>query len=286
MPSELAPYPRFEGKLSSAPRFWCLLEESLRSAARAPWALTALALGLTWGVASILEFQGLREATGTSAHDGIGFLALLEQLPWFALGVAATVGGPALVDDVRSGALELYLSRSVGRAEYLGAKAATVLTLTTLTILLPAIAYWAASFVFYDTHPDWWNSALVGATGIALLWGAVASGLALGLSAVSRGTAAPALILLGLFAAIDYVVDPISLAQRMSALTALTGDPRAAAVSPFAWLDAQQPAFFSLDVTPPFPAWWGILGLGTLAAVGWGLMLWRGPRPRGDDLGE
>lgn len=286
MPNDLAPYPRFEGKLSAAPRFWVMLEEAVRGAIRAPWALTALGLALAWGVASIIEFQNLREAAGTSVHDGRGFLALLDQLPWFALGVAATVGGPALVDDIRSGALELYLSRSVGRAEYLGTKAATVFGLTTLSIFLPALAYWISSFVFYDGHPDWWSSALLGAAGISLLWGAVASGLALGLSAVSRGTAAPALILLGAFAAIDYIVDPIALTQRMSALTTLTGDPRAAAVSPFEWLNAQQHAFLRLETAPPFPAWWGLVGLATLALVGWGLMLWRGPRPRGDDDAE
>lgn len=283
MPDDLAPYPRFEGRLSAAPRFWVMFEEAVRTAFRAPWALTALGLALAWGAASIIEFQGVRQASGTSAHTGEGFLALLDQLPWFALGVAAAVGGPALVDDIRSGALELYLSRSVGRAEYLGTKAATVLALTTFSIFVPALAYWLSSFVFYEGHPDWWGQALLGAAGISLLWGAVASGLALGLSAVSRGTAAPALILLGAFAAIDYIVDPIALTQRMSALTTLTGDPRAAAVSPFEWLNAQQHAFLGLDTTAPFPAWWGIVGLATLALVGWGLMLWRGPRPRGDD---
>jgi hypothetical protein len=143
-----------------------------------------------------------------------------------------------------------------------------------------------ASFVFYDGHPSWWNSALLGALGVAVLWGAVASGLALGLSAVSRGTAAPALILLGLFAALDYLVDPFSLGQRLSTITALTGDPRAAALSPFEWLNAQQPGLFGLDTPPAFPASWGLLGLSCLAALGWGLVLWRGPRPRGDDDGE
>ena len=72
----------------------------------------------------------------------------------------------------------------------------------------------------------------------------------------------------------------------MSALTALTGDPRAAALSPFAWLEAQQPSFLGLDTSPAFPAWWGLVGLATLTIVGWGLVLWRGPRPRGDDNGE
>lgn len=286
MPEGMTPYPRFEGTLSSTPRFWVMFEESVRAAVRAPWALAALALSLTWGVASIIEFQGLRQSGGASVQDGSGFLALLEQLPWFALGVAATIGGSALVEDVRSGALELYLSRSVGRAEYLGARATAVFALTTLSMLVPAAAYWASSFVFYDGHPTWWSSALVGAIGLSLLWGTVASGLALGLSAISRGTAAPALILLGLFAAIDYVVDPISLAQRMSALTTLTGDPRAAALSPFAWLEAQQASLLGLDTSPAFPAWWGLVGLASLAIVGWALVLWRGPRPRGDDNGE
>ena len=283
MTSDLAPYRRFEGDLSTLPRFWVMLEESLRSALRAPWALTALALSLTWGLGSIIEFQGLREAGGTSEHDGIGFLALLGQLPWFALGVAAAIGGPALAEDKRSGALELYLSRSVGRAEYLGAKALTAFLLTTLSILLPASAYWASSFIFYDTHPAWWGMALLGTAGIALLWGAAASGLALGLSAISRSPAAPALVLLGLFAAIDYIVDPLAFVQRMSPLTALTDDPRSAAVSPFEWLNAQQSAFLGLDQPPPFPAWWGLLGLASLAVLGWGLVLWRGPRPKGDE---
>lgn len=284
MLDDLAPYPRFAGALSSRPRFWVMFEETVRTTARMPWALTALVLSLGWGLASIIEFEGLRQAGAASVHDGSGYLALLDQLPWFALGVAATIGGSALVADVRSGALELYLSRSVGRAEYLGAKAATAFAFTTASILLPAAAYWVSSFVFYEGHPSWWSSALGGTLAISVLWGAVASGLALGLSAVSRGTAAPALILLGLFAALDYVVDPIALVKRTSPLSELTGDPRAEAVSPLSWLEALQPTLFGLDVQPPFPAWWGLVGLLALAAIGWGLVLWRGPRPRGDDL--
>lgn len=280
----LVPYPRFEGKLFTSPRAWVIIEETVRDALRSTWTLTALLLSLGLGVSSIIEFQSLRQSGASSVHDGSGFLALLSQLPWFALAVAATIGGPALINDVRSGAIELYFSRSVSRVEYLTAKAATVFALTTLSILAPAAAYWASSFVFYSGHPPWWNSAMLGALGIALLWGAVASGVALGISAVSRSTSAPALILLGLFSALDYLVDPPALAQRISTLTALTGDPRANAISPLQWLKAQQPAMLGLGTQPAFPAWWGLVGLGLLAIIGWGLVYWRGPRPRGDDV--
>lgn len=284
MADGLHPYPRFQGRLATGSRLAVLVEQEVRAVLRSRWGVLALALGLTWGVASIIEFQQLRQS-GLGSHDGQGFLDMLDQLLWFALAVAATVGGPALLSDARSGALELYFSRAVTRVEYVAGKVLSLVALTTLTILLPAIAYWVSSFVFYESHPDWWSRALPGAFLYALLWGLLAAGLALGASAVSRSTGAAALVLLGAFATLEFLVDPPLLLQRVATVTALTERTEAAVLSPFSWLKAQEGWLFGVDSTPAFPAWWGLVGWGLLTVLGWALVLWRHPRARGEESG-
>ena len=284
MTGGLHPYPRFQGELATRSRLGVLVEQELRAVLRSRWGASVLLLGVAWGVASIIELQQLREVSGAT-HDGRGFLDMLGQLLWFSLAVAATAGGPALLEDARSGALELYFSRAVTRHEYVAGKVLALLALTTLTVLLPALAYWGASHVFYEGHPGWWARALPGAALVALLWGLMVSGLALGASALARSTGAVALVLLGAFATLDLLVDPPALLQRVATVTALTERTEAAVLSPFTWMEAQEGWLFGLDRAPDFPFWWGLLGLGALTVLGWALVLWRHPKARGEDDG-
>ncbi len=284
MPEGITPYPRWEGTPTARSRLPVIAENEIRNALRNRWSLMAIALGIAWGLSSIIEFYQLR-GTGTTSHDIEGFLAMLRQLAWFALAVGAAVGGPMLLEDARRGALELYLSRSVSRLEYLGGKIVALLTLTTAVIAIPAVMYWGFSFVFYENHPDAWATAIFPALLYALMWGLMASGLALGISSVSRSSGAAALLLFGAFATFSYLVDPPALLSRIAPLTALTEDARFAILNPFAALEGQFGWLFSTESPHAFPFWWGLLVWGALTGLGWGLLAWRHPRQRGEDRG-
>lgn len=275
------PYPRYEGRLASSSRLPVLLAQEIRRAFTTPWALAILISGLGIGLGSIVEFHTLRES-GAASHDGRGYTLMLSQLLWWSLALAAALGGPAIQQDVRAGAAELYYSRAVRRWEYVGAKVLALLLLTSLPILLSALAYWGMSYVLYDAHPAWWARAFPGAIAYALMWAALVSGLALGFSAVARGSGAVALTLFAAFASLDYLVDPPALFERFRSLTDITEDPRVTVLSPFAWMDAMQGALFGDGHEADFPVWWGALAWALATLGGWALLLWRHPRPRGE----
>lgn len=280
MPEGVLPYPRWEGTLTPKSRIPVVVGNELRIALRNYWSLAALALGIAWGFASIIEFYNAAE-TATGAHSYAGFLAMHEQLLWFALGVAAALGGPALLEDARLGAPDLYLARSVTRGEYLAGKVLALVGLTTAVIFIPALVFWASSYVFYDARPEGWALAIFSSLAFALLWGIVVSGLALGFSSVARSASGAALLLFGGFAVLAYLVDPPALVQRVATITALTEDARWAILSPFAAMEAQQGWLFPVDAPHGFPYWWGLAYLGVLTLIGWGLLAWRHPRTRG-----
>jgi hypothetical protein len=103
----------------------------------------------------------------------------------FALGLAL----PSLITrDLDSNAMVIYASKAVTRGDYLLGKYCSAFGLLTLTWLGPVCGAWLAGNLL---SPDWrffWHSRA--ALGHALLYGlssmAILSGLALGVSAVSR----------------------------------------------------------------------------------------------------
>lgn len=280
MPEGVLPYPRWEGDLSPRSRVPVIVWNEVRSALRNRWSLAALTLGIAWGFASIIEFYNLRGG-GADVHDWAGFLAMHAQLLWFSLGLAAALGGPTLMDDSRLGALDLYLARSVTTKEYLVGKVGALVALSTLLIFVPAFVYWASSYVFYDGRPDGWLWALGPSLLFSLIWGLMVSGLALGFSAASRSASGAALLLFGGFSVLAYLVDPPGLLQRVATITALTDDPRWAVMSPFTAMEAQSTWLFPDGADAAFPYWWGLIYLGALTLLGWGLLAWRHPRVHG-----
>ncbi|MBW3582197.1 MAG: ABC transporter permease [Euryarchaeota archaeon] len=285
MADGVTPYPAWDGTLSNKSRLGVITANEVRLAFRNTWSMIAIGLGLAWGFASIIEFYQIRQG-GAAIHGWDGFTSMLDQLLWFALFVAATVGGPTLLEDARGGALELYLSRSVNRFEYLGGKVLAVLLLTTLIVALPAVVYWGASYVFYEEHPENWAMAPLGAFGYALMWGLMASGLALGLSSVGRSASGAALGLLGGFAALAFIVDPPGIFAGMAPLPELTADLRYTVLSPFAAFEQQKEWLFDLAAPHAFPYWWGLVYWAALTVLGWLLVAFRHPRARGEEHGR
>lgn len=274
LPEGVAAYPRWDGPLKQGSLFGTVAAQEVRRAVRGTWSLLALGGGLAWGFASVVELYQNRNA-GDTTFTKDGLLAMLHQLRWFALAVAATVGGPTLLEDARRGALELYLSRAVTAFDYIAGKVVAVVGLTTLTMFLPALAYFLASFIFFDKQPPGWSTILGGALLYSLMWGLLVSGLALGLSSVGRNSIGTILILFGSFAGLDIIVGKL--------LAGLTGDEQWQVLSPFAALEQQSKWIFGVAAKYKFPYYWGLLEWAVLFVLGWSLLVWRRPRIRGEE---
>ncbi len=276
MPEGVTPYPRWGGRLAPGERWAVVATEEVRRAFQGRWSLMAILLGFGWGAASIIEVAQLRQ-TQIATHDASWFVEMLQQLRWFGLAVAATIGTPSLLEDSRRGALELYLTRNLTSRGYLLGKAAAVLGLTTITMLGPAILYYLATLAFYDEHPAQWHATAVVYGGLySIAWGAMVTGLALGLSCIGRSSRAAILLLLGGFVGMHIVVSQL--------LSGLTGNEKLAILSPFSGFDAMTPWLFEGTVESVLPGWWGAIQWGLLTVLGWGLVAWRRPRVRGEEV--
>lgn len=263
-------YPRWDGPLRHGRSYLVVAREEARRAWRNNWSLFAIMLSFLFGVLSLVTL----EVGGERAHTLDNANRILDLLRWGALAVAAVLGGPSFLDDAESGALELYYSRAVTQKDYLGGKILAILGLTTLTILGPVLLYWGGSHLILESHPDQWTQYPLRAGLYGLGWAVVVTGLGMGLSCVSRSGRAASLFLFGGFAVADIIIDNL--------LTFLTEDQQLTIISPFAAASAQFEWLFDTG-GEAFPYWWGLLYLGVLALVGWGLVAWRHPRVQGVD---
>lgn len=274
MPEAVTGYPKWEGQLSSAPRIWSIMIQEIRRAYVDQWGRSALILAFGFAVITLGSNYAVAQRSPT-IHSMDTFLSFLGMLRWAALGIAAVMAGGALLDDDKKGALELYLSRSVTRWSYLLGKTLAVLSLTFATIFGPALIYYLGSFLVFETQPDGWAYAILGAAGFAALWAIVVAGLGLGVSCLVRSSRAASLILFAGVAGMDIVLGEL--------LEGITKSSAVQVLSPMSMLDQQGVWLFQIDAPFDFPWWWGLVGLGILAAIGWSLVWLRHPRIRGVD---
>lgn len=265
-------YQRWRGKASGGSRILTIMAEELARARRSSWTSLVALAGLAWGAASTIELYQFRNSGAPHAIDG--FTAMLDQLRWFVLALAAVVGAPSLLEDHRRGALDLYLSRPLTRWDYLAGKALAVLALCFGVFVASIGAYTAASYVFYGTHPKGWAVAPLWALLYTFLWAFMVAGLALGVSAVARSGRAASILLFGSAVVLHVTATTI--------LPQLTGTSWLGIFSPFQAHEAVKPWFWPDLPHGSFPPWWGLTEILALAVLGWGLVLWKHPRLRGE----
>lgn len=253
---------------------WSIAFSEARRAYNDQWARAALILAFGWAVITIGQLYAVAQ-NNPRAHTLDQYLSFLGMVRWAALGVAAVIAGVALLEDDKKGALELYLSRSVTRWSYLGGKVLAVLGMTFLTIMGPALIYYLASFVVFETQPDGWAWAILGATGFAAIWSVVVAGLGLGVSCLVRSSRSAMILLFAGVAGIDIVLGNL--------LSAITNNDTPRVFSPMSSLDQQAVWLFRIDAPFDFPWWWGAIALAGLAIVGWSLVWLRHPRLKGVD---
>lgn len=263
-------YPRWQGTLARSPRVFTIMAEELKKIYRDRWTGYVLMGAL---LAAALSFASRSPLERTQLDE---MLNALKYIEWGALGVAALAAGPALLDDRRSGALELYLSRAVRPWEHFAGKALAVWAACVGIVFLPALLYYGSSLLTVENLPEGWGWAWLGLLGHALIWGTVVTGLGLALSCVLKSGRAATLVLFGVVFGLDFVLSNL--------LEGISQDGRFEVISPLANLH-QQNAWLFPDGTAPygFPYWWGTLVLAGLAVVGWGVAWWRRPRLRGVD---
>lgn len=260
--------------LNNRPAVGVVAAEEIRKAINNTWSRTALTLVLAYTIVYLGSMYTLSRGRGDGVHTMENFLFFLNNLRWGVLAVGAAMAGPALLEDSRRGALELYLSRAVTRLDYLAGKVLAIVGVTTLAVFIPALLYFAMSFVFFTVQPQDWNLMPLRALVYGLMWGLVVSGLGLGLSCVAKSSRAATLILFGGFAVADVIVANL--------LQGITRDPNMQLLSPFSAAAAQVEWIFALPPTGAFPAWWGLIELSVLVLIGWGFVAWKHPRLAGE----
>lgn len=273
MPEAVTGYPRWERSFSRAPRFLTVAAHEARRAWDDQWGRAAIYLAIGYAVLTIGTLYAAAKSN-PATHSLTTFLSFLDLLRWMSLGVAAVVAGPALLDDARRGALELYLSRALRRRDYLMGKTVAVFGLAFLVVWLPALAYIGGTYVLIDKQPPNWGWATLGSLGYALMWATVVAGLGLGLSCVVRSSRAATLILFGGVAVLDIILTKL--------LVGITRDTTVEVMSPLGDLQQQVTWLFPGAPAPyHFPFWWGLIALGGLAVAGWSLVWLRAPRLKG-----
>jgi ABC-type transport system involved in multi-copper enzyme maturation permease subunit len=270
IPEGVRPYPRWTGRIR-APTAMTVLAGEIERSRRSAWITLTVGLGLALGIASTIEiYQFRRDGAPEPTLDV--YLAMLEQLRWIALGIAAAAGIPALLEDHRKGALELYFARPLSRFQYASGKAGAVLALTLATVLLPCLLFYAVSMATYDEQPAGWHRwqalGMLYMTG----WAVLASGIALALSALLRSARQATLLFLGALVGLEIV------ATRL--LGDLTENHELAILSPMTAYRAMQPWFFDVSQTEGFPALWGAGLAAVLLVAAWAVYAWRLPSPR------
>lgn len=143
MSISLPTYTRREIPLQSRRhRRWTIYGTGLRREIRRPAVLVVLGLGTAITTISslvIVYFSSL--IPGAGGRDLTFFITPASNgaILFFVMAMAAVVGGGLIADDLDSMALTLYLSRPLSAADYLGAKAAILGTLTSLVAFLPLV---------------------------------------------------------------------------------------------------------------------------------------------------
>ncbi len=135
---------------------------------------------------SLQALMGFRGPSPLAINNRF-FFTIMQVQAWLALFLTAWVGPAMVSPDLTNGALPLYLSRPISRAEYVGGK------LLVLAIILSAVT-WVPGLVLFgiqsqvSTVPWLWSNLYI-AEGIvagSLIWVALLSLLALAMSAWVR----------------------------------------------------------------------------------------------------
>lgn len=265
------PYTRWRGAFSPASRLGVVFEGEVQRVLRSGWGLMAVLVGVAIGLAFIGQLFEFRQAeTGLRLGH---FEQMLNLVLWGGLAVAVLTGATTLLLDKQSGALEIYFSRSLTPTEYLLGKSLAQFSLSAGVVFVPVLLYVLVGYLLFNEFPDGWGMLIPVGLAVAVGWGLLVTGLALGVSAVGRSTAGTVVLLVGAFAVIE-----VFLRQLM---TWITDNAYVALVSPMAGTQQLTAWLMGRELPYEFGVHWAAAVWLVLVLFGWGLLIWRRPRVRG-----
>jgi hypothetical protein len=263
-------YRRYEarGPLSRV-RFWPITREALRLLlARRAFLFLVLAsfVPFIWRVIQIYVVTRFPEAGRMLPIDGRLFGEFLNWQIWFAFLLSVFGASGLVANDLRTGAILVYLSRPLTQRDYILGKLGVPMALTLATTFVPALLLYAAGLMLAPDHYLKWELAwiapaiLVHSFALCL----VVSLVVLAVSSLSRSARVAGLGFVGLFVGLEAVRGLLqgAFGRREAVLLSLQADLQALGVALFGVTDSQ------LDVPWPWP-----LAVLALVAVGCLLVL-------------
>lgn len=271
MSEGVTPYTRFSGAFSTASRLGVVYEGELQRVLRSTWGWLAALAGLLVALAFAGQLLELRQAG--QPHQMASVVTMFDWLLWPSLAVAAISGVTALLADKQNGALELYFTRSLTPGEYLAGKCLAQFSLSAGVVFVPVLAYVLIALLLFGEHPEGWAMVLPVAAAVAIGWGLLVTGLALGISAVGRSAGGAVVLLVGAFAVLEMFLWRI--------LEVLTDNIYVALISPMAVTRQLTAWILGQPLPHEFEVVWAASVWLALVLLGWGLLLWRRPKVRG-----
>jgi ABC-2 type transport system permease protein len=221
-------------------RFWPITREGLRLVLVRRWFLALLAAAWVPFLVQVIRVYIVTrfpEANRILPVDGRLFGELLSWQAAFTMFVAIFGGAGLVANDLRTGAILVYLSRPLTRRDYVFGKLGVLLALNLAVTLAPALALYAAALalapeLFWRWSLAWIGPAIVAESlAIALVMGL----LVLAVSALSRSARVAGLAFFGILIGLDVARGILYAFYRRpeTALLSLQADLRSLGVALF-----------------------------------------------------
>jgi ABC-2 type transport system permease protein len=221
-------------------RFWPITREALRLVLARRWFLALLVAAWVPFVVQVIRIYVVTrfpEASRILPVDGRLFGELLSWQASFTMFIAIFGGAGLVANDLRTGAILVYLSRPLTRRDYVVGKLGVLLILNLGVTLAPALALYAVALalapeLFWKWELAWIGPAVVAQSlAIALVMGLVT----LAVSALSRSARVAGLGFFGLLIGLEVARGILYAAYRRpeTALLSLQADLRSLGIALF-----------------------------------------------------
>lgn len=250
-------------------RFWPITREALRLilAKRAFLGLLAAAfIPFIVRVGQIYVVTRFPEAGRVLPIDGRLFGDFLNGQIGFTLLLSIFGASGLVANDLRTGAILVYLSRPLTRRDYVAGKLLVPLLLNLAVTLVPGLVLYAVGLALapeqYLKWDLWWIAPAVGAHALAV--SLVVSLLVLAISSLSRSARVAGLGFVGLFFGLEMVrlILQNGFSRKEAVLLSLQADLQALGVALFGVADRQLDIFWGWPLLVL-----GLVSLGCLAVL-------------------
>jgi ABC-2 type transport system permease protein len=214
-------------------RFWPITREALRLVLVKRAFLVLLALAWAPFLVRVIQIYVVTrfpEANRVLPIDGRLFGEFLGQQLTFALFITIFGGAGLIANDLRTGAILVYLSRPLTRKDYVLGKLSALLALNLSVTLVPGVLLYGIGLALAPDHFLKWDLAWIFPAVIAqaLLMSLILSLVALAVSSLSKSARVAGVAFVGLLLGLDIVRNVLRAIyhQPEAALISLTANLR------------------------------------------------------------